>query len=49
MTNHPCENVARSPIYKQQNIHTTNNLDGNVVSLLKMRLDIHKLKPEDLE
>ncbi len=29
MANHPYENVARSPIFKQQNIQTTNNLDGN--------------------
>jgi hypothetical protein len=49
MANHPYENVARSPIYKQQNIQTTNNLDGNSFSLSKMRSDIHKLKPEDLE
>jgi hypothetical protein len=49
MANHPYENVARSPIFKQQNIQTTNNLDGNSFSLSKMRSDIHKLKPEDLE
>ncbi len=49
MANHPYENVARSPIFKQQNIQTTNNLDGNNFSLSKMRSDIHKLKPEDLE
>jgi hypothetical protein len=49
MANHPYENVARSPIFKQQNIHTTNNLDCNSFSLSKMRSDIHKLKPEDLE
>ncbi len=47
--NHPYENVARSPIFKQQNIQATNNLHGNSFSLSKMRLDIHKLKPEDLE
>jgi hypothetical protein len=49
MANHPYENVARSPIFKQQNIQTTNNLDVNSFSLSKMRSDIHKLKPEDLE
>ncbi len=49
MANHPYENVARSPIFKQQNIQTTNNLDDNSFSLSKMRSDIHKLKPEDLE
>jgi hypothetical protein len=49
MANHPYENVARSPIFKQQNIHTTNNLDDDCFSLLKMRSEIHKLKPEDLE
>jgi hypothetical protein len=37
MTIHPYENVARSPIFKQQNIKTTNNLDGNSFSLLNMR------------
>jgi hypothetical protein len=30
MANHPYENVARSPIFKQQNIQTTNNLDDNI-------------------
>ncbi len=49
MANHPYENVARSPIFKQKNIQTTNNLDGNSFSLPKMRSDIHKLKPKDLE
>jgi hypothetical protein len=49
MANHPYENVARSPIFKQQKIQTTNNLDGNSFSLSKMRSDIHKCKPEDLE
>jgi hypothetical protein len=49
MANHPYENLAISPIFKQQNIQTTNNLDGNSFSLSKMRSDIHKLKPEDLE
>jgi hypothetical protein len=49
MANHPYENVARSPIFKLQNIQSTNNLDDNGFSLSKMRLEIHKLKPEDLE
>jgi hypothetical protein len=29
MANHPYENVARSPILKQQNLQTKNNLDDN--------------------
>jgi hypothetical protein len=33
----------------QQNIMSTNNLDENTFSLSKMRSEIHKLKPEDLE
>ncbi len=49
MANHPYENVARSPIYKHQNIQSTNNLDDNSFSLSKMRSKIHKLKPEDLK
>jgi hypothetical protein len=49
MANHPYKNVARSPIFKQQNIQTTNSLDDNSFSLSKMRSEIHKLKPEDLE
>ncbi len=49
MANHPYENVARSPIFKQQNIWSTNNLDDNGFSLSKMRSEIHKLKPEDVE
>jgi hypothetical protein len=49
MANHPYENIARSPIFKQQNIQTTNNLDDYSFSLSKMRSEIHKLKPEDLE
>ncbi len=49
MVNHPYENIARSPIFKQQNIHTTNNLDDDFFSLIKMRSEIHKLKPKDLE
>ena len=35
MANHPYENVARSPIFKKQNIQTPNNLDGNSFSLSK--------------
>jgi hypothetical protein len=49
MANHPHENLARSPIYKQQNIQTTNNLDDNSFSSSKMRSEIHKFKSEDLE
>ncbi len=45
MANHPYENVARSPIFKRQNIQSTNNLDDNGFSLSKMRSEIHKLKP----
>ena len=41
--------LSRSPIFKQQNIHITNNLDDDCFSLAKMRSEIHKLKPEDLE
>ncbi len=43
MENHPFEKVARSPIFKQQNIQTTNDLDDNSFSLSKMRSEIHKL------
>ncbi len=49
MANYPYENVARSLIFKQQNIQSTNNLDDNGFSLSKMRSEINKLKPEDLE
>jgi hypothetical protein len=49
MKNHPYENVVRSPIFKQQNSQTTNNLDDNGFSLSKMRSEIHILKHEDLE
>ncbi len=49
MANHPYENLARSPILKQQSIHTTNNLDDDCFSLTIMRSEIHKLKPDDLE
>jgi hypothetical protein len=49
MANHPYENVARSPIFKQQSIQSTNNLDDNSFSLSKIGSEIHKLKPEDLE
>ncbi len=47
--NHPYENAAQSPTFKQQNNSSTNNLDENTISLPKMRSEIHKLKPEDLE
>jgi hypothetical protein len=49
LVSHPYENLARSPIFKQQNIWFTNNLDDNSFSLSKIRSEIHKLKPEDLE
>jgi hypothetical protein len=49
LANHPYENLARSPIFNQRNIHTTNNLDEDCFSLTKMRSEIHKLKPEGLE
>ncbi len=49
MANHPYENVARLPIFKQQHIQATNNVDDTYFSLSKMRSDINKLKPEDLE
>ena len=49
MANHPCEIEARSPIFKQLNIKTTDELDDNCFSLSKMRSEIHKLKTEDLE
>jgi hypothetical protein len=38
MANHPYENVARSLLFKQQNIQSTKNLDDNGFSLSKMRL-----------
>jgi hypothetical protein len=47
--NHPYENIAQSLIFMQQNIISTNNLDENTFSLSKIRSEIHKLKPEDLE
>ncbi len=49
VANHPYENLARSPIFKQQNINTTNNLDDNCFLMSKMRSEIHKLQPQDLE
>ncbi len=49
MADHPYEIEARSPIFKQLNIKTTDELDDNCFSLSKMRSEIHKLKPEDLE
>ncbi len=42
MANYPDQNLARSPILKQQNTHTTNNLDYDCFSLTKMRSEIHK-------
>jgi hypothetical protein len=49
MVDHPYKNLARSPIFKQQSIHITNNLADNCFSLTKMRSESYKLKPEDLE
>jgi hypothetical protein len=49
LANHPYENAARSPIFRQQNIRSANNLDDNSFSLSKLRSEINKLKPEDLE
>jgi hypothetical protein len=49
MASHPYEIEARSPIFNQLNIKTTDELNENRISLSKMRLEIHKLKPEDLE
>ncbi len=49
LANHPYENVPQSPIFKQQNILSTNNLHEHSFSLSKMRSEIHKLKSEDLE
>ncbi len=37
MANHPYKNVARSLIFKEQNIQSTKNLDDNDFSLSKMR------------
>jgi hypothetical protein len=39
---HPYENAAQSPIFKQQNSLSTNNLDENSFSLSKIRSEIHK-------
>jgi hypothetical protein len=47
--NHPYESTAQTPILMQQNVMSTNNLDENNFSLSKMRSEIHKLLPEDLE
>jgi hypothetical protein len=49
LANHSYEDAAQSPIFKQQNIPSSNNLDDNSFSLSKMRSEIYKLKPEDLE
>jgi hypothetical protein len=46
--NHPYESTAQSPIFMQKNIVSMNNLNENTFSLTKMRLEIHKLQPEDL-
>ncbi len=49
LANYPYEIEARSPICNQLNIRTTEEIDDHCFSLSKMRLEIHKLKPEDLE
>jgi hypothetical protein len=49
LANHPYENAAQSPIFKDQNIRSTNNLDDNSLLMSKIRSEIYKLKPEDLE
>ncbi len=41
LANHPFENAARSPIFKEQNVPSTNNLDEKSFSLSKMRSEIH--------
>ncbi len=43
LANHPCENADKSPIFKQQNIPSTNDLDDNSFTLSKMISEIHKL------
>ncbi len=48
MANHPYENVARSPIFKQQKFQSTNNFYDNSFSLSKMRSEIHKLMEETI-
>ena len=49
MANHPYEIEVRSPIFNQLNIRTTKEIDDHCFSLSKMRSEIHKLKPENLE
>jgi hypothetical protein len=49
IANCPYEIEARSPIFNQLNIKTTDEIDDHCFSLSKMRLEIHKLKPEGLE
>jgi hypothetical protein len=49
MANHLYEIEARSPIFKQLNIKTTDEFDDDCFLLTKMRSEINKLKPEDLE
>jgi hypothetical protein len=44
MANHPYENVARSLVFKQQNIQTTDVLDEYSFSLSRMRSEIHKFE-----
>jgi hypothetical protein len=42
--NHPYENVARSPIFKQQNIQITNNLDGKGFFIVKNEIRNPQIK-----
>ncbi len=42
MANHPYEIEARSPIFNQINIRTTEEVDDYSFSLSKMRSEIHK-------
>ncbi len=44
MANHPYENLARSPISKQQNIHITNNLGDDSFSLTKNEIRNPQIK-----
>ena len=49
IASHPYETEARSPIFNQLNIRTIEEIDDHCFSLSKMRSEIHKFKPEDLE
>ncbi len=49
MRKHLYGSTAPSPISMQQNIMSKNSLKENTSSLSKMRSEIHKLQPQDLE